>query len=90
MKTEITTRMKPDGVHVYVDGELELIVENDREDLIMRTPSNGYLMHRVDDAVTEIFGPLDRQEQLGLVVILGVTIFSAFEEQDKFINTIAQ
>lgn len=89
-ETEITARMKPEGVHVLVNGELALVVDNDPDDLVMRTPSDGYLMFKIDDAVSELFGSLDRQEQLGLNVILAVVIFSAFEEQEKFINTISQ
>lgn len=90
MQTEITARMKPDGVHVYVDGELELTVENDPYDLVMRIPSTGFLMFKVDDAVTEIFGALNTQEYLGLVTLLGMVIYTAFEEQDKFLQTTAQ
>jgi len=95
MDKEITARMKPDGLHVFVDEELALIVENDPDDLVLRTPSNGcigspHLMFSIDDAVTELFGALDRQNQLGLNVILSVVIFSAFEEQEKFTRTISQ
>lgn len=88
----IKTKMKTEGVHVYIDGELKLIVDNDPEDLIIRTPSSGYshTMFSVDEAVTEVFGAVDRQEQLGLVALLSVCIFSSFEDQDDFINRISQ
>jgi len=94
-ETDITTQMRADGVHVFVNDELALIVENDPDELIIRTPSDGFagsshLMFSVDEAVEEVFGALDRQQKLGLNVILSVCIFSQFEEQDKFVNRISQ
>ena len=88
----VRTRMKPDGVHVYLDGELKLIVDNDPDDLIIRTPFNGssHTMFSLDEAVTEVFGAVDRQQQLGLTTLLGICIFSCFEEQDNFVNRISQ
>lgn len=88
----IKTKMKHDGVHVFIDGELKLIVDNDPDDLIIRTPSSGSsrTMFSVDDAVVEVFGACDRQEQLGLVALLSMCIFSSFEDQSEFINRISQ
>jgi hypothetical protein len=94
MNSEITATMEVDGVHILVDGELKLIVENDPYDLLIRTPSDefsvGRLMFSIDDAVDEVFGALERQEYLGTVAIISVTVFSMFEEQNKYINTISQ
>ena len=92
---EIRTTMETDGVHLFVNEELVLIIDNDPEDLVMRTPSDGFLgssrtMFRVDDAVEEIFGANSTQRHLGLVTIISMCIFSALEEQDKFIHRISQ
>ena len=95
MEHEFNASMKPDGLHIKMDGELVLIVENDPDDLVMRVPSDGYshpapLMFSVDDAIQELFGSLDRQQYLGLSTILSMVIFSGFEEQEKFLHTTAQ
>ena len=89
-ETEIVTRMKPEGVHVIVNDTLELIVENDPFDLVMRVPSDGSLMFTLDEAVSHIFGSLNRQDYLGMVTLLGIVIFSAFEEQLDYVNRISQ
>ena len=95
MEHEFNASMKADGLHIKMDGELVLIVENDPDDLVMRVPSNGCshpapLMFSVDDAIQELFGSLDRQQYLGLSTILSMVIFSGFEEQEKFLHTTAQ
>ena len=95
LDVEIRTAMKVDGIHLFVNEELVLIIDNDPEDLVMRTPSNGCLscsrtMFSVDDAVEEIFGANPTQRHLGLVTIISLCIFSAMEEQDRFINRISQ
>ena len=95
LDVEIRTTMEVDGIHLFVNEELVLIVDNDPVDLVMRTPSDGSLgnsrtMFSVDDAVEEIFGANDTQRHLGLVTILSLCIFSALEEQNKFINRISQ
>ena len=92
---EVRTAMEVDGVHLFVNEELVLLIDNDPDDLVMRTPSDGSLgtsrtMFSVDDAVEEIFGANPTQRHLGLVTIISVCIFSAFEEQNKFINRISQ
>ena len=95
MEHEFNASMKPEGLHVSIDGELALIVDNDPDDLIMRIPSDGYshpapLMFSIDAAIQELFGSLDRQQYLGLSTILSMVIFSAFDEQSKFINRVSQ
>ena len=95
MEHEFNASMKPEGLHVSIDGELALIVDNDPDDLIMRIPSDGYshpapLMFSIDAAIQELFGSLDRQQYLGLSTILSMVIFSAFDEQSKFVNRISQ
>ena len=95
MEHEFNASMKPEGLHVSIDGELALIVDNDPDDLIMRIPSDGYshpapLMFSVDAAIQELFGSLDRQQYLGLSAILSMVIFSGFDEQSKFINRVSQ
>jgi len=95
MEHEFNASMKADGLHIKMDGELVLIVENDPDDLVMRVPSDGYshpapLMFSVDDAIQELFGSLNRQQYLGLSTILSMVIFSGFEEQEKFLHTTAQ
>ena len=95
MEHEFNASMKPEGLHVSIDGELALIVDNDPDDLIMRIPSDGYshpalLMISIDAAIQELFGSLDRQQYLGLSTILSMVIFSAFDEQSKFINRVSQ
>ena len=95
LQHEFNTSMKPEGLHVEIDGELALIVENDTDDLVMRIPSCGCcpqapLLFSIDAAIQELFGSLDRQQYLGLTTILSLVIFSGFEEQDKFINRISQ
>ena len=95
MEHEFNASMKPEGLHVSIDGELALIVDNDPDDLIMRIPSDGYshpapLMFSVDAAIQELFGSLDRQQYLGLSTILSMVIFSAFDEQSKFVNRVSQ
>jgi len=92
---EVRTTMEVDGVHLFVNEELVLLIDNDPEDLVMRTPSDGSLgtsrtMFSVDDAVEEIFGANPTQRHLGLVTIISLCIFSAFEEQNKFVNRISQ
>ena len=92
---EFNASMKPDGLHIKINGETRLIVENDPDDLVMRVPSDGYshpapLMFSIDDAIQELFGSLDRQQYLGLSTILSMVIFSGFEEQEKFLHTTAQ
>ena len=86
--------MEADGVHIHVDGELKLIVENDPYDLVIRTPTDdscaSRLMFTLGDAVDEVFGAVSRQEHLGLVATLAITTFSMFEEQEKFTNTLSQ
>ena len=95
MEHEFNASMKPEGLHVSIDGELALIVDNDPDDLIMRIPSDGFshpapLMFSIDAAIQELFGSLDRQQYLGLSTILSMVIFSAFDEQSKFINRVSQ
>ena len=95
MEHEFNASMKADGLHIKMDGELVLIVENDPDDLVMRVPSDGYshpapLMFSVDAAIQELFGSLNRQQYLGLSTILSMVIFSGFEEQEKFLHTTAQ
>ena len=95
MEHEFNASMKPEGLHVSIDGELALIVDNDPDDLIMRIPSDGYshpapLMFSIDAAIQELFGSLDRQQYLGLSTILSKVIFSGFDEQSKFINRVSQ
>jgi len=95
MEHEFNASMKADGLHIKMDGELVLIVENDPDDLVMRVPSDGNshpapLMFSVDDAIQELFGSLDRQQYLGLSTILSMVIFSGFEEQEKLLHTTAQ
>ena len=95
MEHEFNASMKPEGLHVSIDGELALIVDNDPDDLIMRIPSDGYshpapLMFSIDAAIQELFGSLDRQQYLGLSTILSMVIFSGFDEQSKFINRVSQ
>ena len=93
---EVRTTMEVDGVHLFVNEELVLLIDNDPEDLVMRTPPlNGCIgdsrtMFSVDDAVEEIFGANPTQRHLGLVTIISLCIFSALEEQNKFINRISQ
>lgn len=93
--SNFTATMNPDGLHILIDGETRLIVDNDPDDLVMRIPSDGYshpapLMFSIDAAIQELFGSLNRQQYLGLSTILSICIFSAFEEQDKFANTVSQ
>lgn len=95
MEHEFNASMKPEGLHVSIDGELALIVDNDPDDLIMRIPSDGFshpapLMFSIDAAIQELFGSLDRQQYLGLSTILSMVIFSGFDEQSKFINRVSQ
>jgi hypothetical protein len=94
LETEITASMEVDGVHIHVDGELKLIVDNDPYDLLIRTPADdsyaGRLMFSLSDAVEEVFGAVSRQEHLGLVATLAITTFSMFEEQEKFTNQLSQ
>jgi len=94
LDTEISASMEVDGVHIHVDGELRLIIENDPYDLLIRTPTDdacsGRLMFTLGDAVDEVFGSVTRQEHLGLVATLAITSFSMFEEQEKHINQISQ
>ena len=54
---EVRTSMEVDGVHLFINEELVLLIDNDPEDL---------------------------------VTIISLCIFSALEEQDKFIHRISQ
>lgn len=91
---DVSASMKPDGVHVLMNGGLVMIVDNDPDDLIIRIPSPicipSKTVFTIEDALEYIDPPRSRQDMLGMTTLFGICIFSCFEEQLDYVNRISQ
>lgn len=91
---DVRARMKVDGVHVYMNEDLVMIVDNDPDDLIIRIPSPicspSKTVFSIEEALEYIDPPRNRQDMLGMTALFGICIFSCFEEQENFLSRISQ